>query len=584
MSGFDLAFTSALVDFVWQGTLVGVALQLVLLAARRRSAQLRYALSAAALLVLMALPIATTMSRDDGGGDHHAASFTASRFSVIGQDDVQPVAQTSLGRQPARGLAMLQPWILPIWSFGVVLLSLRLVAGGIAVRTLRRSACRADDRWRERVAHLARRMGIHRRVELVTSIRSESPGVIGWLRPLILLPPATLMGLTTTQLDAVLAHELAHIRRHDYAVNIVQMIAETLLFYHPAVWWVSKRLRIERELCCDDEAVRLCGDRAAYARALVTMARLQHPTLAIGVTGGSLRHRVHRLLGASGHDTRRPAALSLLVIVVTIVSIALARVGAQHERPRFEVASIKPAAEGRGFGGPLVYPGGVVRHQRVPLWLLIAVAYDVSYMRVDGKSDLLKDSYAIEAKADAADLPAPGSTLKSTMAAQVQVVREMLKTLLAERFKLAIHVEKRDTPIYALTVNGRPKLTPAARSCEPTTLAEYESGKGPCGLQGGGPANGYHIHGSELSSLAEGLSNFVGRPIIDRTGISGRFDIDVPPWSTGAPPRQDTDEPQPDPGGPSIFAVLQQMGLRLEPARAPIDYYVVDHVERPSPN
>jgi uncharacterized protein (TIGR03435 family) len=544
----------------------------------------------------MALPIVTTMMRYDRGDDHHPASVTAPRFSLIGQGDTQRVADVNLRRQPSWSLATLQPWILPMWSFGVVLLSLRLVAGGIAVRALRRSVCRVDDVLRQRVADLARRMAIRRHVELVTSIRSESPGVIGWLRPLILLPPATLIGLTTIQLDAVLAHELAHVRRHDYAVNIVQMIAETLLFYHPAVWWVSKQLRTERELCCDDEAVRVCGDRAAYARALVTMARLQNPSLAIGANGGSLRDRVHRLLGlpaeagsakvgAGRHETRRPAASSLSVIVVTIVSIAFVHVGAQNERPRFEVASIKPAVEGRGFAGPIVYPGGVVRTQRIPLFFLIAIAYDVPWQRVDGPSGVINEQYAIEAKADASSLPKSGSTIQQTMRAEMRLVREMLKTLLADRFKLAIHVEKRETPIYALVVNGgKPKIRPAARSCEPTTMAEYESGRGPCGLRGGGPANGYHAPDSALADLAAGLSNFLERPIIDRTGIEGRFDIDVPPWSTGAPPRPDSDEPQPDPNGPSIFAVLQQMGLRLEPSRAPIDHYVVDHVERPSEN
>jgi uncharacterized protein (TIGR03435 family) len=193
--------------------------------------------------------------------------------------------------------------------------------------------------------------------------------------------------------------------------------------------------------------------------------------------------------------------------------------------------------------------------------------------------------YTIQARADVRALPAQGATIEATIEAHSPMLREMLKSLLLERFKLAIHVEKRDSPVYALVIGPKGhKLTPAARNCGPTTVEEAASNLGPCGPQGGGPANGYRLRNAALDDLASALSVFLDRTVVDRTGISGRFDIDVPPWSTGAPPRPDSDEPQPDPGGPSIFAVLQQFGLRLEPARGPIDYYVVDHVERPSEN
>ena len=595
MNGFDRALASALVDFVWQGTLVGVILQVGLYAARRRSAHVRYGLSAAAMLVLMALPIVTTASRYNRADDR-GAGFAAARFSVIGENDVRRVAEVNVRPEPSRYLTALQPWVLPLWSVGVVLLSLRLLAGSFEVRALRRSACRADDRLRERVSQLATRMGIGRPVDVVMSIRSEGPGAIGWLRPLILLPPATVMGLTTTQLDAVLAHELAHIRRHDYAVNIMQMVAETLLFYHPAVWWVSKRLRIERELCCDDEAVRVCGDRAAYARALVTMAKLQSPTMAMGVAGGSLSDRIHRLLGfpsdaqsatvgAGGHETRRPALLAVAAIAAVLISITFVGVDAQSTRARFEVASVKFAAPQDRPGWVAFLPGGLVRGTAVPLRFVISRAYDVPWKQLEGDSELLNLRYTIQAKADVRALPAQGSTIESTIRAHSPMLREMLQSLLIDRFKLALHVERRDSPIYALVVGPKGhKLSPAARNCGPTTAEEVVSGIGPCGRQGGGPANGYRLRNAEVSDLAAALSVFLDRTVVDRTGVSGRFDLDVPPWSTGAPPRLDSDEVQPDPNGPSIFTVVQQFGLRLQPARGPLDYYVIDHVERPSDN
>src|SRR5262245_43610172 len=586
MNSFGLAFTSALVDFVWQGALVALALLVALRTVGRRSARVRYALSTASLVVLMAAPIVTMAWRYDSVGRGDVAMVTLVPSSIFASPDNRAVVAVTSWRGSAPSLTTIQPWILPIWSLGVVLLSLRLVAGGLEVRALRRSAQRVEDVLRERVSILATRMGIRRDVTVATSSRAEGASAIGWLRPLILLPPATILGRTTTQLDAVLAHELAHIRRHDYLVNAIQMAAETLLFYHPAVWWVSARLRIERELCCDDDAVSVCGDANAYARALVIMARQRVPAMAMGSAGGSLSDRVHRLLGLHVRTPRRSAALGVVAIAAALVSIALARVDAQREPVRFDVASVKPAStEGRGFGGPVFLPGGVVRAERVPLWFLIAVAYDTHWNQVEGQSDLLSERFAIDARASTGALPAGASTFAEAMRSETPVLREMLKTLLAERFKLAIHVEKRESPIYALVVgaNGL-KLPPAARNCEPTTAAELETGAGPCGFRGGGPANGFRLRGAELSELAQGLTSFAGRIVVDRTGVRGRFDIDVPPWSTGAPPRPDSDEPQPDPNGPSLFTVLQQLGLRLAPARGPITYYVVDHVERPSPN
>jgi BlaR1 peptidase M56/HEAT repeats len=140
---------------------------------------------------------------------------------------------------------------------------------------------------------------VSRPVRLVASALTQVPAVIGWWRPVILMPVSVLTGggLTPLQLDALLAHELAHVRRHDYLVNVLQTVIEALLFYHPAVWWVSTRVREEREHCCDDLAVAACGDARFYATALLTMEQLRTaPALALAANGGSLVGRVRRLL------------------------------------------------------------------------------------------------------------------------------------------------------------------------------------------------------------------------------------------------------------------------------------------------
>jgi hypothetical protein len=200
---------------------------------------------------------------------------------------------------------------------------------------------------------MAREAGIRRPVRVLESSLAQVPMVIGWLRPLILLPAAAVTGLTPQQLEAILAHELAHVRRNDYWMNLVQAAAEILLFYHPAVWWVSNRIRIEREHCCDDLGVAACGDRLTYARALVAMEELRSlpdvPSLALAFDGGSLLQRVRRLFEAPapGHGGSAPWTAGLL-LAAGALAVALgagaAWAGAQQQpAPPAPPASPAPA-------------------------------------------------------------------------------------------------------------------------------------------------------------------------------------------------------------------------------------------------
>ena len=176
-----------------------------------------------------------------------------------------------------------------------------------------------------RLVELGQRLGMDRPVKLLQSAFVEVPTVIGWLRPVILLPVGCLLGLSTAQLEAILAHELAHIRRHDYLVNLFQNVVETRLFYHTAVWWVSRRIREERENCCDDLAVEICGDRLTYARALATLEEMRHTPgqLALAAAGAPLLQRIRRLVGKSSTGATRPG-WPLAGIVALLIIIALA--------------------------------------------------------------------------------------------------------------------------------------------------------------------------------------------------------------------------------------------------------------------
>ena len=160
-------------------------------------------------------------------------------------------------------------------------------------------------------------MGIVRPLRVLLSALTDGPSVVGWLRPVILFPPAALMNLSPSQLEAVLAHELAHIRRQDYLVNLLQTIAETLFFYQPAIWWVSSRIRHERELCCDDIVVETCGDPVGYARALTQLerSRIISPELGMATTAGPLMHRIRRLTGVAEYQ---PASRLSAVVAMSL--------------------------------------------------------------------------------------------------------------------------------------------------------------------------------------------------------------------------------------------------------------------------
>ena len=200
------------------------------------------------------------------------------------------------------------------------------------------------------VARLSRRLHIGRGVRLLESTLVDVPTVIGWLKPVVLLPASALAGLSPQQLEAILAHELAHIRRHDYLVNLLQTLVETLLFYHPAVWWLSRRIRVERENCCDDLAVSLCGDPVTYATALADLEELRGAArpafLAMAATGGSLLQRVRRLLGAPSHAGRAPGWLAGSATILVMLGIAAGAAGTdgfQSSQPSTPQASTAPA-------------------------------------------------------------------------------------------------------------------------------------------------------------------------------------------------------------------------------------------------
>src|SRR5438034_1854241 len=292
----------ALVDSLWQNALAAAGLAALLAIIPVRAARTRYAVAIVTLALMLALPAATAVRLSEMS-PWTSDVVTATSAVAPGPTGPGPqaVATTPTPAAMRAAIEPVLPWVVLAWFGGVVALSLRLASGGLMTRQLGRvGTSSVPDACVEAVARLAARLRISRPVRVLGSAVVQVPAVIGWLRPMILLPASALTGLTPLQLDALLAHELAHVRRYDYVVNLLQSVVETLLFYHPAAWWVSQQVREEREHCCDDLAVAVCGDAHFYATALLGMERLRvtPPAFALAATGrgGALLGRIRRLV------------------------------------------------------------------------------------------------------------------------------------------------------------------------------------------------------------------------------------------------------------------------------------------------
>jgi beta-lactamase regulating signal transducer with metallopeptidase domain len=397
-----------LVHFLWQGFVVMGPLAFSLWVLRRQTASIRYFTACTGLIVLSFCPVMTLtllVAQSDHarwGTSHQFAEHNLSNSpSICPQASIEkptapaPLIQDSVSAQAAsfkETFTELQnsvspggawwsiqsrwmPIIASIWLTGVLLLSLRLLGGLWRVRCLRRRAeVVADLRIRQSLERLLQRMNIRRPVDVFQSREVPVPAVFGFWRPALILPASLLSGLTVYEVDSILAHELAHVRRHDWLVNVLQSILETLLFYHPAVWWVSSVIRAERENCCDDMAVQVCGDRLTLAKALLHMEEERCAAgLVLSAAGGTLSQRIRRLVMPHDYQSSPRWTAGLLTLAVALILLGglgasvLASVSVSNviEPPTEEtVESPATILENRTWLTTPSFPDHWPRHQR----------------------------------------------------------------------------------------------------------------------------------------------------------------------------------------------------------------------------
>jgi bla regulator protein BlaR1 len=323
------ALAITLIHFLWQGVLIAVVLKALLSLISYQKSQLRYALSSMAMLANLMLPIVTFF-----------LVYDTDFRQVTNFVHAQPLLDQNFYLEKIAANAWYMQWleyfplVAMVWFTVVTTLALKLIIELYNVNKLPLQGCTAVDiALQKRFDLLLAKVGLSIKVALLLSNKTDVPMAIGWLKPVVLIPFSMLSGLTPQQLDMLLLHELAHIRRHDYLVNFLQTLVEILLFFHPAVNWVSKQMRNEREYCSDDVAVQHGGSSLAYAHTLADTASLceQHrhqtiPNMAMAASGGDLKQRVVRLLDQHQHCTKTTdtgkwlASFTILLSIIFLLS------------------------------------------------------------------------------------------------------------------------------------------------------------------------------------------------------------------------------------------------------------------------
>jgi bla regulator protein BlaR1 len=600
-----------LASHLWQSTLFAAAAALLTLTFRGNKAHVRYCLWLSAsykFLIPFALltRIGSHIQTWAPSSVHEIAAATP-HFSYTVNRLSQPLfPQIPLPPNVASARAWDDLVIAGLWLCGVVCLALIRLGRWRAIRRVIRASIPAN---------------IGAPVETRFSPGLVEPGVVGLMRPVLLLPHGIAEHLTPSEMNAILAHELVHVRHRDNLWAWLHMIVETMFWFHPLVWWIGARLLDERERACDEGVISQGNQPGIYAEAILKVCKLYagSPLVFVsGVTGSDLKRRIESIMRnrrTVGLSLGKKLALVVIGILVLIMPVAIGVVNAAWAqdsppaappRPHFEVASIKL----NKACGNLRAGGGAPIHGRVSFSCyavsdLIQSAYArwangpnprpaVKVLGLPGWSDSLL--YDVEAKSEGNAPPD-------------QMWGPMMQVLLEDRFKLKIHRETRELPAYALVVaKGGIKAPPVAEGgCVDLNVNELKLSQEPgapfpklCGRPVSGAKGGnlsLDVFGGTMRRLCDLLSSRLDRPAIDRTGIAGKFDFhlefsplraEVDPT---AGPRTAGDTAAPSSfsdstsTGPSIFtAMQQQLGLRLEATTAPVEVLMVDHVERPSEN
>lgn len=582
---------AAVAAHLWQSTLVLGLAWMATLALRTNRPRVRYWLWVAASVKFL-LPFSWLVSLGAQFEWRTALPITQPAAAFVMEEILAPpvvLASAAPAPQPAQPVAAALSWVLvSVWALGFVVVLFWWWRQSRPLRAALRDATPIELAPGHDVRDLV----------MWSSASMIEPGVVGIWRPVLLLPDGLTERLTSAQLKAVIAHERCHIRCRDNLAAALHMLVEALFWFHPGVWWLERRLVAERERACDEAVLVGGNDPADYADGILTVCRftVAAPLACVtGVSGSDLRARIESIVrnerGAHLSLSRRLAVafcglllLGVPIVTGVVTAIPLLAVGQEPATPVFfEVAVVRPNKSGERSANFGDRPGGRFEATNTPLHMLILDAYRISEKQlVDAPEWTRNERFDVNAR-----LEQEAPIVRGGESGERQLA---LRSLLAQRFRLAVHRETRQVPMYALVMaradrKPGPRLKPSATDCSARAVQERIAAAG-AGQTVAGMC-GRRVNAGRIQFGGYPLSEFVrafqygGRSVIDRTGLTGAWDFEL----TFTPDRmelQPGQEPPPvDPDSPSLPAALQeQLGLRLEPITGTIEVLVVDRVER----
>jgi bla regulator protein blaR1 len=607
LSGVWAAIAPAVGNHLWQSTLFAAVAAMLTVALRKNQARVRYRLWLGASVKFL-IPFSLLISLGGHLARPRNSLSAPSGFYSVAEELSQPFTRTVApvvvpAARAARAdlLPVLRGALTVVWLCGfVAALSLWWWRWRRFSAAMRGAVTVSKGREVDALRRLEQIARVRTPIALLFSQDSLEPGVFGIVRPTLVWPAGISQHLTSAHLEAIIAHEVWHVRRRDNLAAAVHMVVEAVFWFHPLVWWLGARLVEERERACDEEVLQLGNPPQVYAESILKTCEfcVGSPLACIsGVTGADLKSRIVRIMS-------EPVALKLGLSkkLLLVVAAAMAAAGpvvfgliqapqsqtasqivsAAPNLPAYEVASIKRDRSGTNMMMLHTTPVGLSA-RNIPLRELIRQAYRVEDKQILGAPSWLgSERYDIEAKVSSADTDA----LRDLSPDQRSL---MLLPLLADRFQLKVHTEVRDLPVLALVVaKGGPKLREAKPGdTYPNGIKGFD-GQGGAGLMHMGPGQ-LTAQGLPMSSVARLLSQQLGLMVQDETGLTGKYDFTLQ-WS---PDRGAADDGPPPPdnsastesAGTSVFtAIREQLGLKLESRKAPVEVLVIDHVEAPSEN
>jgi bla regulator protein blaR1 len=681
----DLPCPPQMANHLWQSTLFVVLAGILALALRKNQARVRYWIwmtASAKFLIPFSLLIAV--------GSHLARPRVYTPAQMVVYSAVENLSQPFAGQKPPvfyqaaqsraqlSTLDLLPATVVAAWLAGIVVVVLMWLTSWIRVSLMERRAVPLSEGPEvEALRRMESSFGVGTPIKLVLSRNWMEPGIFGIFRPVLIWPEGLSRHLDNRHIEAILAHEVCHARRHDNLTAVLHMMIETIFWFHPPVWWVGAKLEEERERACDEEVGLLCRQPRVYAESILRVCKFcsESPLACLsGITGADLKRRVLQIM--TERVVRKLAWKKKLLIATVGVCVAAVPIflgeakaaqqitalvvnrassplqplentgqnavrsqdtatqeapnvaarlsetstvdGAEAAAPamaqaapapqaispvtlsemRFEGASIRPSPPDDNF---MHAPGGTAENfsaRMATVESMIGFAYNIPFMMemsadpgrfflphasnlIGGPSWVSNDRYDLTAKADAETVQVWGKLPKEQ---QKEELRSMMRALLEDRFHLTMRHETRNMPVWALVVaKGGPKFAEAV-----APPADLNDGSDPAKpydkskpyqtrwKQDRGLIQGRDVSIDDLGWVLWGQRELESRKILDQTGLKGKYDLTLK-WAS-------TDDPR-EPDGPSLFTAIQeQLGLKLEATKRPMDVLVIDHVERPSEN